>query len=288
MLGYFLVPSRTRPRQAHRISTCSLPAGRVLDCQRSRTADSRSVQSTANLLGDDAPHGGQQVGHLPQRRPLAAQLAPGDLHGVEALARQGLIPIELAQPADLGQALELGVLRRTERRDHLPVLRQDLFVADLGDEGVEAGQRQSLEQDAHVGIAAGGPARDVVLRRQGAGRSLVLGGGGLLRRCRRLRLFGGGGLAPRERASPWPASRRRASRRPACRRAAAGFAAASLSPLSGALLSGSRSVSPAISLASFSWDSRRWCRRPDSNRHGSPHTALNRARLPIPPLRHGG
>ncbi len=28
-----------------------------------------------------------------------------------------------------------------------------------------------------------------------------------------------------------------------------------------------------------------WCRRPDSNRHGLPHTALNRARLPIPPLR---
>lgn len=29
-----------------------------------------------------------------------------------------------------------------------------------------------------------------------------------------------------------------------------------------------------------------WCRRPDSNRHGSPHTPLKRARLPIPPLRH--
>ena len=29
----------------------------------------------------------------------------------------------------------------------------------------------------------------------------------------------------------------------------------------------------------------RWCRRPDSNRHGSPHTPLKRARLPIPPLR---
>ncbi len=28
-----------------------------------------------------------------------------------------------------------------------------------------------------------------------------------------------------------------------------------------------------------------WCRRPDSNRHGSPHTPLKRARLPIPPLR---
>ena len=30
-----------------------------------------------------------------------------------------------------------------------------------------------------------------------------------------------------------------------------------------------------------------WCRRPDSNRHGLLHTALNRARLPIPPLRQG-
>ena len=29
----------------------------------------------------------------------------------------------------------------------------------------------------------------------------------------------------------------------------------------------------------------KWCRRPDSNRHGSPHTPLKRARLPIPPLR---
>lgn len=29
-----------------------------------------------------------------------------------------------------------------------------------------------------------------------------------------------------------------------------------------------------------------WCRRPESNRHGSPHTPLKRARLPIPPLRH--
>src|SRR5215213_7049473 len=29
-----------------------------------------------------------------------------------------------------------------------------------------------------------------------------------------------------------------------------------------------------------------WCRRPDSNRYGLPHTPLKRARLPIPPLRH--
>src|SRR5437764_8891945 len=27
-----------------------------------------------------------------------------------------------------------------------------------------------------------------------------------------------------------------------------------------------------------------WCPRPDSNRHGLPHTPLKRARLPIPPL----
>ena len=30
----------------------------------------------------------------------------------------------------------------------------------------------------------------------------------------------------------------------------------------------------------------RWCRRPDSNRYGLPHTPLKRARLPISPLRH--
>src|SRR5262249_37739345 len=31
-----------------------------------------------------------------------------------------------------------------------------------------------------------------------------------------------------------------------------------------------------------------WCRRPDSNRHGLPHTPLKRTCLPIPPRRHGG
>src|SRR6185295_865360 len=30
--------------------------------------------------------------------------------------------------------------------------------------------------------------------------------------------------------------------------------------------------------------SKGWCPRPDSNRHGLPHTPLKRARLPIPPL----
>ena len=78
-----------------------------------------------------------------------------------------------------------------QSRDHLPVLRQDLFVADLGDEGVEARQGEPFEQDADVGVAAGGPARDVVLRRQGARRSLVLGRGRLLRRRRGLGLLGG-------------------------------------------------------------------------------------------------
>src|SRR5450432_2944862 len=31
---------------------------------------------------------------------------------------------------------------------------------------------------------------------------------------------------------------------------------------------------------------RKWCRRPDSNRHGLPHTPLKRTCLPIPPRRH--
>ena len=35
-------------------------------------------------------------------------------------------------------------------------------------------------------------------------------------------------------------------------------------------------------------DDSEWCRRPDSNRHGLPHTPLKRTCLPIPPRRHGG
>ncbi len=31
-----------------------------------------------------------------------------------------------------------------------------------------------------------------------------------------------------------------------------------------------------------------WCRRGDSNPHGSPHTPLKRTCLPVPPLRHSG
>ena len=52
-------------------------------------------------------------------------------------------------------------------------------------------------------------------------------------------------------------------------------------------VNGAKEAAPPITGDRSQSTSASWCRRPDSNRHGLPHTPLKRTCLPIPPRRHG-